>query len=56
MNTSQQLKKAFDETLQKWVVFYTTDRIDYDFETGQQLEPIMCDYHVVSVHDKEPEI
>jgi hypothetical protein len=48
-------KIAFDPSIGKWVVFYTTDRTDFDFETGQALSPIMCNYHMVAECDTKEE-
>lgn len=43
---------AYDETIKMWVVFYNQDRPDSlgerDFETGEQLSPIMCDQITVA--------
>jgi hypothetical protein len=42
-HTSEKLEIAYDETIKLWVVFYSKDRIDHDYETGEELRPIMCD-------------
>lgn len=48
-------KMAFDPTINKWVVFFTTDRVDYDYESGQALNPVMCDYHVIGEYTNKEE-